>query len=986
MIFLKRLEAYGFKSFAKPTKIIFDKGMIGVVGPNGSGKSNINDAIRWVLGEQSIKSLRGENSQDIIFQGSHDHPQLNMAEVTLVFNNFQKFFPLEFDEIEISRRIYRDNNENEYYINKTKVRLKDVQELVLGTGLTKSSLAIINQGNVSSFAEVKPQERRLLFEEVANVSKYKKRKLEALRKLEKTQDNLLRINDIINELEKSIQFLEKQANKAKKFLEKQKELTTIEVTMLVNDIKKQNEELEQITLNLKNQQIKNENLNFEIVNKENKTHSLQEKIISLDNTIQDIINDLEKCNNELEDLQNQKIFKLHSGETQIDKVKILEIENETLTEEIYQYNDLIQEQKKSIDDLKKQRFYWNEDLEISMKKYNMLNKEIYELKTKCSHLIDLQSNKRHYYQGVQTILNNKSNLSGVIDTVNQLIKVPEKYQLAIQEALSNSVQNIVVENDSDALRAIKFLKNNKAGVATFLPLNTLKGQKINSDDLMLINLQEGFIGLASELITFNSKFTNVINFLLGRIIIANSLKEANDIAHLTYRKYQIITLQGDILRVGGSISGGYKKTNNLFFNNSEEIEKLELKINELEEMSKSYYKKWQNIKDNLVSLNNDLEQKQLYLGKIQQKQQDNEQRQKDVIQEYERLTNKQLNNISQNVDELMISLDNKINHLKLKKSQFNEQLQNQRNLRSNYSNELHQLIQETKMLRQEYNLEDQKNNKYQFDILKLKNLLQQNLERLGQEYHLTYEYGYEKYSKNVIKDEESARKQILNLRQEIKTIGPVNLDVIEEYNSVNERYKFLKEQQQELVSGQNQLTIAIKEMDAIMCERFDSAIKDINKVLPETFQVLFNGGDARLIYSEPNNILESGIEILVNLPGKTITNLNLLSGGEKSLVALSVLFAILKARPLPLVILDEVEAPLDVANVERFARYLKTFSKQTQFIIITHRPGTMENCDILYGTTMQIKGVTKMVSIKLEQVKKIVPESNNEKSNNNLTI
>ncbi|WP_338982226.1 AAA family ATPase [Spiroplasma endosymbiont of Eupeodes luniger] len=979
MVFLKRLEAYGFKSFAKPTKIVFEHGIIGVVGPNGSGKSNINDAIRWVLGEQSIKSLRGDNIQDIIFQGSSEYPQLNMAEVKLIFNNKKRIFPIDFDEVEITRRVYRDNNENEYSINKSRSRLKDVQELVLGTGLSKGSLAIINQGNVANFSQVKPEERRLLFEEAANVSKYKKRKLESVRKLEKTEENLVRINDIIIEMERNINYLRRQAKKAQEYVTKKEQLTTIEVAILVKDITSQYEGIRDLQLEIKRYTSQTEDLSVQITNYDNKINLLQENIFTIDNKMQQFGQQLDEHLNQLELLQNEKISQQNEKQVNSNnQVQDLEQDANNINQEILQQTKLITEQQNMIDDFQKKRILLNEDLEVAVKKYNLLNKEIYELKSKQDYLVDLQSNNTYYYQGVKTILNNRLHLTGIIDTIDRLINVPSIYQLAIQEALSSSMQHIVVEKDSDAIRAIQFLKANEGGIATFLPLNSLRIQMINNEDLSLLKTQKGFIGIAYELLTTNVKFEPVMRFLLGRIIIVESLAQANEIAHFTYRKYHIITLQGDVIRPGGSISGGHKRVKSFLFNNEEQVNSLKTKISELEQLVQTYYQKWQSIKEKLITLNNELEQKQLHLGKFQQSKQSNEQKQRIIEQEYQHLTKKKMrvsDDFNQQLDERLI-LENKISNLKLEKLKITEQQQTQRALRETYSNQLYSLTLEIKKMRTEYKNQEKLLQEYNYQKLAIDNCLQQNLERLAQEYRLTYEYGYEKYGQDPIGDIKEVREQIILLRQELQDLGPVNIDAISEYETINERYQFLKEQEQELNNGKKQLLNAIKDMDEIMITRFNATIKDINKVLPETFKVLFAGGTASLVYTDPNNILETGIDILVNLPGKTITNLNLLSGGEKSLVALAVLFAILKARPLPIVILDEVEAPLDVANVERFAKYLKSFATETQFIVITHRPGTMENCDTLYGTTMQSKGVTKMVAIRLEQAKNLVTSAN----------
>lgn len=969
MIFLKRLEAYGFKSFAQPTKIIFEQGLIGVVGPNGAGKSNISDAIRWVLGEQSNKSLRAGSSGDIIFHGSEDLPPLNFAEVKLIFNNKSRIFDLDYNEVEIMRRVYRDDRENEYFINKDRVRLKDIHRLVMGTGLVKGSLAIISQGNVSDLAQAKPEERRLLFEEAANALKYKTQKNDSLRNLEKTNANLQRIDDIINEISKNIYFLEKQAKKAEKYLKEKNQLNQLEVQILIYDINSAYKKLKLSTneyekksklvndyyYDLKNYEIKLEKLNNNITDLDTKISNANEKI----NELSTIITDLEyqqKITNNF-NLENETENSEQKLKVNISKLKL----------EYEQQQNLINIEKKELEQLKLTR----QNLISKQHQYinysNNLNQNLAQLISKKQFL--LEKKEDHLHKGVKTILSHKKHLSGIIGTVGQIIKVPAEYELAMQEALGNTIQNVLVNTYHDAKKAVEFLKNNQAGVATFLPLDSIKTKEISNYDLQMIKSQNGFIGLGSDLVEFDILYSPIIKYLLGRIIIFKSLDNAYELTKLTNYRYYIITLQGDIIRPGGAVAGGYKKLKERFNSDTEIINQITEDINSLEINKKKHQYLWQEITDELALINNNLEQKQLNLGRLYE----NFQNIKSNLAMHQNEYQKKYSSGSEEseFDKQHLEIQKEINNFQSQKILVTNELIINQNDRKIFATQLEDNNNKLKAIREQYQHLNQDIQDIQFKKIKLESYLEHNLNYLNNEYKMTYEYGLSKYGSEKIIDEENNRKLINELKRSLQEIGPVNLEVIEQFKETNERYEFLQNQRKEIVQAQEKLLSAIDSMDKIMIKRFDETIKEINAVLPETFSVLFGGGKAQLVYTNPDDLLTTGIDIIVSPPGKTVINLNLLSGGEKSLVALSVLFAILKVRPLPLVVMDEVEAPLDPSNVERFAKYVQTFVDKTQFIIVTHRPGTMENCDLLYGVTMQKRGVSNIVGMNLVEAKKL---------------
>lgn len=975
MAFLKRIEAHGFKSFADDLKIEFNTNIVGIVGPNGSGKSNINDAIRWVLGEQSVKSLRGEKVDDIIFNGAQGKAPLNMAQVTLVFDNSTKIFNSPFNEIQITRKVYRNSSENEYYVNKTRVRLKDVQNLVMDTGLSKGSLAIISQGNVSKFADSKPEERRQLFEEAAGVAKYKKRKEESLRKLERTNENLTRVSDIVSEISRKIEPLAKQAEKAKSYLQIRDTLKEYEITLLVKDGTIAQEELAILSKNItKNDNLKT-GLKLKISNHEQKLKFLKNKSYDLDKNINSLEMNLSNVNTLLNILDQQKKVleeKAKQAENQdqnLSEIAKLEQQIQALLNEINHKKIIQTQENETLEQLSSKLAELNLQKNDLILSQNNLHHTLGKKKASLDFFAMNQEKQMQKNLGVQTVLNNRQSLYGVVDIIANLIEVPELYHQAISVVLGRNLNNIVTKTDKDAAKAVKFLKENRSGVATFLPLNTIQVRTATQEDAIVVNSQTGFIAFANNLVKVkDSNYKTAVDFLLGRTIVCENLANAQVISKLIAAKYQCITLDGQLIKAGGAIVGGFQNQNNnlSLLKKDYNLEEINSEIKLLDEELINLNVQIDGFQNEINSIQSQIAKAELTANKLNYEIVDLENESQMLSTQYQNLTGKKI--VLENNQELNdIFAQYKVN--KHQQETFNLQLQQFRKEKHGILDEMQTLENEVYSFHQEdYTVTNTLNND-RVQQVHLENKVEQIFKRLVETYHLTFDHAREIYN-TPLENEEEARNLVFKLRNDLEELGFVNINAIEEFENENERYLRLKNKHDELTNALKELLNGIDEMDKIMVDQFDDTIKKINQVLPETFRILFGGGHCQLKYNQPDNILETGIEVLANPPGKKISNLNLLSGGEKSLVALAVLFAILKVKPLPLTILDEVEAPLDPANLERFARYVRNFSQTTQFIIVTHRPGTMENCDVLYGTTMENQGVTKMVTIKLSDAKK----------------
>ncbi len=1180
-MYLKRLELHGFKSFVDKTSLEFMPGITTVIGPNGSGKSNISDAIRWVLGEQSMKSLRGSKSEDIIFAGTQNRKALGFAEASLVFDNSDGKLPIEYTEVTVTRKIYR-SGESGYFINKTPCRLKDVLELFMDTGIGKDGYSIIGQGKIDEILSNKSEDRRHIFEEAAGIVKYRVRKAESEKKLEHTKLNLLRINDILSEIELNIEPLKVQAEKAKEFLKLREELKNIEVGLFIYNIENYKEKLKKIVEdeeifksqeNEANEEMKEiqdlkEKLKQEIDSTTNEIESMQnlgfqssqekEKINSNINVSNErILNNktnFERYTDEIEEIKvrveklkeekNQKLEKktnlsgnkekftkeLEEKEKELEQLtlqlseKELELENKKRKVEAnidlkYEKNNEIATIEANYDNLEKREKTLKQEIQTSiseldsariskeeiskgfyeiegnknsisakladklskkeesskvLKDYDdKINKFIFELRMKESRLkflIETEKEKEGYIKSVKSLLldceKNEALAKGMHGVLSNLISVDKEHETAIEMSLGVALQNIVTQDEEVAKKLVEHLRTNNLGRASFLPITSVKGKKIEK-----FKKTEGIIGIASDLVTFDKKYEQIILNLLGRTVIVDDMPNAIKLAKANNYTFRIVTLKGDLINPSGAITGGSvaTKTVNILGRAKEiktlekEIEKINVEIKEEESKKNKYKKSIESIleeveklenelkeidivyateKQKLVSIEENIQKMEKRLETLKNEQEESRKQKDEMLREKEEIEkqiselvsqNEEMNkeieeyaNLNKDNQKYIDDLNFDITNLKISVSSFDESessineiieridldiAHNSESI-SNKENQKLTIIEENQKLEQTieelkkkiieidekvknsgYKVEELKKKRAetneklsqteekinkQFEILEdlkgqvvkigvKKTKLEQDLEdivnTLWEEYEITPNNAEEfKKPENV----QATTKQVNDLRNQIKDLGSVNIDSIEEYKELSKRYDFMCEQRLDLEDSIAKLKKVIQDMTNTMKKQFVEQFNIINKNFGEVFKELFGGGNAELILQDKDNVLECGIEIQVQPPGKKLQNMTLLSGGEKAFTAIAILFGILKINPSPFCVLDEIEAALDDVNVFRFAEYLKKFTKTTQFLVITHRKGTMEVADTVYGVTMEEKGVSKLLSMKLK--------------------
>ena len=1181
-MYLKRLELQGFKSFADKTVLEFMPGITAVIGPNGSGKSNISDSIRWVLGEQSMKSLRGTKSLDIIFAGTQNRKSLGFAEASLVFDNNDGALPIEYTEVTVTRKIYR-SGETGYYINKVPCRLKDVLELFMDTGIGKDGYSIIGQGKIDEILSNKSEDRRHIFEEAAGIVKFRTRKAESEKKLEHTKLNLLRINDILAEIEANIEPLRAQSEKAKKYLSLREELKSIEIGLFLHNIEKYKTSLEEIVKDeeIYTTQCKEEEEKLEKIKQ--LKEALKEEVDRITNQIEEMSNigfesqkEIEMLNSDI-NVANTRINNNEENKQRYEKeIEELEIRKKELEDEIKQkeekrdnlkqnrekYEKELEEKEKALEEItkklsskeleiegykkqveentdrkyelqsqsheqdinfendeKRQRqikseisnyiseldatrlqkediskgFYEIESKrnsilksleEINVKKQssdqkikvyntqiNQLENEMRIKESRLHFLVETEKEKEGYVKSVKSLLKDCENVKelgkGMHGVLANIIDVPEQYQTAIEMSLGMSLQNIVTDTEQDAKRLVEHLRKNNLGRASFLPIASVRGKKLDK----IKGKENGVIGIASDLIKFDKKYEQIIVSLLGRTVIVDNMDNAIKVAKQNGYTFRIMTLDGDMINPSGAITGGSvaKKTVNIL-GRGKEIEKLQKEIKDIKqeiekikqekqdfensiedtiEMATSLEKELQEIdityateKQKVVAIDENIEKLEKRLQKLKDEEQQLEKHKEEakntkqeIEKEIEELTNQneeltkvitefaELNKDNQKyVDDLNFDITN----LKISVSSFdeseasieemkerinmdientlksieNKKLQIEQIKSDNFN--LQETIKETKQKienikeevknsgskieelkndRQDKNkklseqedeisekfkvIEDLKSQIVKIDVkkTKLEEDIQSIINKMWEEYELTPNNITEEYKKpeNVA----LTQKRVNSLRADIRNLGSINIDSIEEYKNTKERYDFMCEQRVDLENTMAKLRKMIQEMTTTMKQQFKEQFELINKNFAEVFKELFGGGNASLKLEDEENILDCGIEITVQPPGKKLQNMMLLSGGEKAFTAIALLFAILKINPAPFCVLDEIEAALDDVNVYRFAEYLKKFSKDTQFLVITHRKGTMEAADTVYGVTMEESGISKLLSMKL---------------------
>ena len=978
-MYLKSLKAHGFKSFADKTNLEFTKGINGIVGPNGSGKSNVVDAIRWVLGEQSVKSLRGDGTMtDVIFSGSKSRNAMNVASVSLTFDNSDNFLPLNYDEVEIKRRVYKDGS-NEYFLNNEKVRLKDLTNLLLDSNVAKESFNIISQGKIEAIISSKPVDRRVIFEEAAGVLKYKRRKEEAIRKLDKTHDNKNRINDILKELEDRLEALKIAKDKAIEYKDVNEKLENLEIALITKDITNINFEyqesknkidilnkdvIELLATNSKNEaKIEKYKTNISSLDKQIKI--MQEKVLELTtlserlNSQKILINERKK--NSIEDSKvHQNILTLKEKELSLkNDIEKLKGDINYITNEIDNYDKKINDQETKLRETKENKNNLELKLTNLVRENNNINFKIENLKNNIENGGSLPL-------PVKSVLNNPK-LRGIHNIIGNIIEVEEKYTLAINTSLGYNVNNIITDDEKSAKEAINYLKN--IGRATFFPLNVIKPKYIDSETLKAIQNNDGFIDIASNLVKYDNKYNNIILNQLGNIIVTKDLDSAIKISKIINNRYRIVTLEGEILHVGGSMTGGKQNKVRNIISDKYELEDSIKKQNTILDKIKDIENNINEIDYNIKAL----EDKIYLLNKDKMLKEDEKEAKKislnNLNSELEQTTfdinsnSKMLNGSLSDEEEDIL---NKYYAALKTKEEAQQELNNLNNEKKNLNEELEDYEASIKKDNSIYSSKANELKDLEIKASRLEVKLDNLLNSLT-EYSITYEKAKENYALDI--DISVARNEVNKLKRKIKEIGIVNLTAPEEYEEVNDRYIFLNKQIKDLNEAENTLLEIIDKMDKIMINEFTNTFKIVSSNFSETFKELFKGGHAELKLTEPNNILETGIDIVASPPGKKLTSISLLSGGEKTLTAISLLFAIIKSKPSPFCVLDEVEAALDEANVDTFGKYIQNLKEKSQFIIITHKKKTMEYADILYGITMQESGVSKLVSVKLEDIK-----------------
>lgn len=980
-MYLKEIKASGFKSFADTIDIELTNGISGIVGPNGSGKSNVVDAVRWVLGEQSVKQLRGEGSMsDVIFTGSKSRRTASFASVTLVFDNSDKYLNIEYDEVQIKRTIYK-TGENEYFINNTKTRLKDILELFMDTGASKESFNIISQGDVANILSGKAEDRRVIFEEASGVLKYKKRKDEALRKLSKTHDNMARVDDIISELNTNMEPLKKQSEDAKIYLEKKEKLENVEIALTVNDIEKYNyeykyskEKVSELTLSITKMLSENSSEQAKIETIKNNISKLNSELYLKQQELVKVSANAEKLSGEKAMISerskyNSEDVKLHDNIISL-KEKILKIESQisALNKEIEseKSNNKIIGEKLNNTEIKLSEIEKNKENLNS--KLNQKLREITAQKHRREVLMNSLENNSSLPYSVKNVLNNPK-LTGIHGVLGKLLEFEEKYSEALEVSLMSSVSHIVCDNEEDAKEAVRYLKNNNLGRATFLPISVIKPRSIDSESYETIKFMNGFVDIASNLVKYDTKYRNIVLSLLGIIVVVDNIDNANLISKKLKNRYKVVTMTGEVVNIGGSITGGSLKKSSIL-SERYELENVIKDIDVLDSEIKEIENKINEVDDNYTNL--ELEKNSIIISVNS-----NSEILKNKYNVLDDLTNEkstlmtELSNNQNIVNNVITNEEEKILNEYYKEIEKRDELNieiNQIHKKIELENE--DLINNESSLKnnnQEYNKAQEELKSHEIKVNRLDVKIDNLLNILTNDYSISYEKAKEKYILEIDSDE--ARSIVSTLKREIKSLGDVNVGAIEEYDRVKERYEFLNKQKEDLTNAENVLLEIITEMDDIMKDKFSSTFNKIKEAFNETFRKLFNGGKAELKLTDPSNILETGIDIIALPPGKKLQHISLLSGGEKTLTAIALLFSILKVRPVPFCILDEVEAALDEVNVDNFGKYLKEFKGDTQFIIITHKKKTMEYADVLYGITMQESGVSKLVSVKLEELK-----------------
>lgn len=980
-MYLKEISATGFKSFADKLTISLDGKTTCIVGPNGSGKSNIVDAVRWVLGEQSVKSLRGDsNMSDVIFSGSKNRNALNVATVSLTFDNSDNYINIPYNEITVKRRVYR-TGENEYFINNEKCRLKDITDLFLDSGIGKSSFNIISQGEVQKIVSESSYDRRVIFESAAEVLKYKKRKEDALKKLDKTHTNLERVNDIIAELEIQVEPLKEQSIKAEEYLKIKNELKNIEVALLSSEITTINEEyqltkekIEKLNNEIMNLGVQSNKSDTELLDLKNNLSKIELTIKELNNRLLSLTKEEEKINGEKNILKERQKYdasnsKVHENisslkEEKLKKENIIHLDKidlDTLQNELESI-------KSEINNLTLLGNTSKKEYQDSFNEYNEKTKLLADIDHKIGIIEDYINNGGTINNSIKAILNNPR-LRGIHQTLGALLEIDEKYLKALDVSLGGSKQFIVVENEDSAKSAINYLKDNKLGRATFFPISVIKPRGVDLDTLNVVRNMQGFISVLMDVVKYDSKYYNVVSNQVGNVLLVDNIDNANKISKVINQRYKIVTLDGDIVHIGGTMTGGSLNTSKSIFEEKHELETLRVKRREIAEVIATLE---ENIKSSTSKLEDNSEkirQKEIVLIQTQEKYNAKKSSLDITNEEYNNIIN-ELRSLENLVDSSLSKEEDRIMKLYYETSREKEEVVREiarlTKEKDKISSTIDNIEATNKLNNTSLYTKEKELKTLEINISKMDVLLDNYLRILSEDYEMTYEKAKNNYILEM--DTKEARSLVNSYKNRIKQIGMVNVQAIEDYKRVSERYNFLNSQKDDLLNAKDTLLEIINEMDTVMKEEFLTTFNKIDIEFQEVFKQLFKGGSASLKLTNPDDLLETGVDIIASPPGKKLTSINLLSGGEKTLTAICLIFAILNVKPIPFCLFDEVEAALDEANVDNFGKYLNNYKDKTQFLIITHKKRTMEYANTLYGITMQESGVSKLVSVKLDNI------------------
>lgn len=980
---LKSIRAFGFKSFADKIDIELKTNITAIVGPNGSGKSNIVDAVRWVLGEQSVKSLRGAGAMsDVIFAGSETRSPLKRCEVALTFDNTDHFLNTDLQDVEVKRVLYY-TGENEYYINNSKVRLKDITTLFLDSGMGVDSFNIISQGSIESIVNSKPYDRRVILEGAAGVLKYKNRKIESVRKLEKTKDNLEKVSLVTDELSLTVEPLKEQSIKAKQYVALKKELEGLEISLTTHDISHIHDMYHVLETEMQSLTEEKERLLMTSTKENNETESLKVELLHLEEDITAKNKELIFVNERLAKITSEYTLLLERQKYEVSEEKVnenmlaLKEEEVRLTKDLASLNDEITSLDVTLKSLRRDLMDLEETSSLQEVTQRHINAEYEEasrnnliLKNKINLLEANIESDMSLPVAVKNAINNPR-LKGLHQTIGKNINVKEEYTTAIDVALSASANFIICDNELCAKEAISYLKENHLGRATFFPLNIIKERKVGEEDLKIAHSTKGFLGIASDLISYDAKYQNIMTNQLGNVFVVSNFEAMNHLSSLLNYRYRVVTLDGEIMHSGGSLTGGFLKRQSSSLNDKKELEKAKISLEENEASLQKLLKK-------KTSLQEEKEAREESLSKIEKNifYQDEllrgKEKQKETLEEKLKIVKENLSSADMLKNNTVASSIVKI--LDEKKLAEIEKEKTTRILteKQKRKSELSSLIADLENKYREKNsafhkLENDIKN-HEIEIGKLDTKMDYLLNILSEDYHITYEKAKMDYVLDI--KEDIARLKVKSLKKDISLLGEVNLGSISEYERVSERYTFLMTQKEDLEKSCTDLYKVIDEMDAVMETRLKEAFQKIASEFALVFKKMFKGGRGELRLTEPDNILETGIEIVAEPPGKKLNSIQLLSGGEKTLTAISLLFAILNVYPVPFCILDEVEAALDEANVDTFGKYLQEQKDKSEFLLITHKKRTMEYAGTLYGITMQEQGVSKIVSVTLEDNEK----------------